>query len=98
MSDAENAKTRTRAVGGTGALLSGDREVPVRYDLVEAQGGRVFAAGAVFGDAEALCGVFGAGPCILRLETGQPVHAYLEDCRASAGVADIRITDPIDWT
>ncbi len=87
-----------RAIGGTGALLSGGREVPVRYDLVEAAGGgRVFAEGQVFGDAQALSEVYRSGPCVLRLETGAPVHAFLEDCRASAGVADIRVTDPVAW-
>jgi len=86
-------------MAGTGVLLSGDGEVSVRYDLVETVGaGAVSAEGQVFGDAHALSAIFAGGPCILRLETGEPVHAYLEDCRSSAGVADIRITDPIAWS
>jgi len=88
-----------RAIGGTGVLLSEGQAVPVRYDLVEAAGASgVSAKGQVYGDAHGLSAIFSAGPCILRLETGEPVHAFLEDCRASAGVADIRITDPIAWS
>ena len=87
-----------KAKAGSGALLSNGQEIPVRYDIVQTEGpGSVFAEGKVFGDAHALFGVFNAGPCVLRLESGEPVHAFLEDCRSSAGEADIRVTDPIPW-
>jgi hypothetical protein len=87
-----------KTMGGSGALLSGGREAPVRYDLVEANGeGGVRAEGEVFGDAEALRAVYASGPCVLRLETGEPLRAFLEDCRSSAGVADIRVIDPVVW-
>ncbi len=86
------------STAGTGALLSKGEEVIVEYDLVELSGhSGVFAEGEVFGDTHALFKVFQSGPCVLRLESGDPVHAYLEDCRSSAGVADIRITDPVKW-
>ncbi|MGH3426608.1 MAG: hypothetical protein ACRDQZ_03385 [Mycobacteriales bacterium] len=68
------------------------------YDLVEASGERgVFAEGQVFGDARALHAVFDAGPCILHMEGGRPVHVYLADSRSSAGVAEIRVTEPLAW-
>ena len=87
-----------KAKAGTGALLSNGQEISVEYDLVQSQGrDRVFAEGTVFGDERALIDVFNTGPCILRLETGEPVHAFLEDCRSSGGVADIRVTDPVTW-
>ena len=87
-----------KAKAGVGALLSNGQEIPVEYDLVQSQGrDRVFAEGEVFGDAGSLFDVYTAGPCVLRLESGEPVHAFLEDCRSSAGVADIRVTDPIIW-
>lgn len=85
-----------KARAGVGALLSNGQEIPVEYDLIQSQGrAGVFAEGTVFGDAHALFGVFSTGPCILRLESGEPVHVFLEDCRSSAGVADIRVTDPV---
>ena len=86
-----------RVLAGVGVVLANGKAIPVRYDLVEAAAsGRVFAEGELGGDAHALSTVF--SPFVQRLETGDAVHAFLADCRSTAGVADIRVTDPIAWT
>jgi hypothetical protein len=86
-----------KTLAGSGALISGGREVPVRYDLLKVEGHRRhFAEGLVFGETGPSIEVFHNGPCVLRLESGRAVHAYLEDCRSSSGVADVRVTDPIE--
>jgi len=95
MSDGE---FRMNATAGTGALLSDDKEIPVTCDLVEpSRRGRIKAEGQVFGDTEALCAAYHAGPCVQRLTSGRPVRDYLLECRSSNGGADIRVTGRMRW-
>jgi hypothetical protein len=83
-----------RAVAGSGALLIGERESPVTYDLFEVRGrGGAVLEGAIFGDADVVRYAFLTAEHRLRLADGEILPVLLLSAGVG-GVADVRALLP----